>query len=149
MKKSLTILLATALLPCGALAAEKVSGQNFMVYEQQNIKIDAKSGYWIWHGKGISRRTMGAQSEAPIACDGAGFWGKNGPRGEGVCVHDAGENTWTITWEHKEGSKEGSWIVRASTGKYRGISGAGTYVSKRLPGNRQITEWKGAMTLPK
>ncbi len=55
MKKSLAILLATALLPCGALAAEKVSGQNFMVYEQQNIKIDAKSGYWIWHGKGISR----------------------------------------------------------------------------------------------
>ena len=73
MKKSLAILLATALLPCGALAAEKVSGQNFMVYEQQNIKIDAKSGYWIWHGKGISRRTMGAPSEAPVACDSAGF----------------------------------------------------------------------------
>ena len=69
--------------------------------------------------------------------------------GEGICVHGAGDDTFVLRWEAIPGGKSNSWKVLSGKGKYAGIAGKGTATTKKLPGNRRISDLVGELELAK
>lgn len=141
-------LVALLLLPLAAVAGEKVSGTNFYVVDQPTWKTGEGSGYFMWHGEGISQSAEGPLPTSAIECHGAGFWGPDGSSGEGICVIGAEDDTRIMHWKRDMGEKFGRWEMLMGTGKFAGITGEGTYTSERLPGGRYMSQWEGEVTLP-
>jgi hypothetical protein len=157
------------LFPLTAVAGEKISGTNFFVVDGQEWETGDGSGYWMWHGTGVSRTLEGPGDTNAIEChgagfwdeegswgegicvetigeDGAGFWDEEGSWGEGICVETIGEDTVTSDWKEEKGQDVGQWNFLSGTGKYAGVTGGGTYKSQSLPGGRSISEWEGEVT---
>ena len=65
------------LIPLSAIAGEKVKGKHFFVVDQQTWKTGEDTGYWIWHGKGISVSAEGPLGSNPVECHGAGYWDRD------------------------------------------------------------------------
>ncbi len=147
--KRLVLFLVLMLFPLTAIAGEKISGTNFFVVDDQSWETSEGSGYWIWHGTGVSQANEGPIETDALECHGAGFWDKDGSWGEGICVHNAGDDTRTAHWKEDKGQDVGQWKYLSGTGKYAGISGGGTYKGRTLPGGRSISEWEGEVTLAK
>jgi len=141
------LLMVLLLFPLTAIAGEKIRGTNFFVVDDQSWETGDGSGYWIWHGTGVSQVNEGPLETDAIECHGAGFWDKDGSWGEGICVHTAGDDTRTAYWKEDKGQEVGQWNYLSGTGKYAGIAGGGTYKSQPLPGGRSISEWEGEVTL--
>ncbi len=53
--KRLVLFLVLMLFPLTAIAGEKISGTNFFVVDDQSWETSEGSGYWIWHGTGVSQ----------------------------------------------------------------------------------------------
>jgi hypothetical protein len=145
--KSLMVFLVLLLFPLTAIAGEKVKGTTYFVVNQQGWKTGDGTGYWIWHGDGVSQSVEGPLGTGPSECHGAGFWDENGSWGEGICVHGDGDDTRTVHWKRDKGQKVGQWTNLLGTGKFAGITGGGSYTTTSLPGNRHISEWDGEVTL--
>ena len=145
--KRLMLFLVLLLFPLTAIAGEKVSGTAFYVEDGQNWETGDGSGYWMWHGKGVSQIHEGPFETNAVECHGAGFWDKDGDWGEGICVDTAEDGTRTVYWKQDKGQEVGQWKYLSGTGKYAGITGEGTYKSQPLPGGRSVTEWEGEVTL--
>ena len=141
--------LAVLLFSLPAIAGEKVKGTTFFVVDEQNWETGQETGYWIWHGKGVSQSVGGPLGTDPIECHGAGFWDKDGSWGEGICVHAMGDDTRTVHWKRDKGQKVGQWKNLTGTGKFAGMTGEGIYTSTPLPEGRHVTEWEGEVTLSK
>ena len=85
--KRVMMSLVLMLFPLTANAGEKVSGTDFYVVDEQRWETGDGSGYWIWHGTGVTTVKEGPLPEASaIECHGAGFWDKGGFWGEGICI---------------------------------------------------------------
>ncbi len=145
--KRLMVFLVLLLFPLTALAGEKVSGTNFFVVDEQSWETGDGSGYWMWHGKGVSQKHEGPIETNAIECHGAGGWDKEGSWGEGICVATVGDATRTAYWKIDKGQEVSQWKYLSGTGKYAGITGGGTYKSQTLPGARSLSEWEGEVTL--
>jgi hypothetical protein len=130
-----------------ATAGEKIKGTTYYAVEAQNIKTGEKTGYWIWHGKGISSPVAGPVGSHPVDCHGAGFWDADGAWSEGTCVHTVNDDSYIAHWKRERGQKVGQFKYLSGTGKFEGITGGGTYeTAQRFP-DRQSTDWEGEMTL--
>ena len=149
MKRLMLLFLVLFFFPMTAIAGEKIKGTNFLVVDQQSWKTGEGTGYWIWHGKGISNSVLGPLGTDPIECHGAGFWDKDGSWGNGICLHGDGDDTRTSDWKRDKGQKVGQWKTFSGTGKFAGITGAGSYTPTPLPRGRHISEWEGEVTLAK
>ena len=143
----LALTLTATLTPFSSFAAEAANGQNFLVLDNQAWPTGENSGFYQFNGSGISNVINGPGETSAVECHGAGFWGPEGNRAEGICVHGAGDNTYTSTYKLEAGSENGQWQILGGTGKYANISGQGTYVPNRLPGNRAISNWQGEISL--
>ena len=144
----LMLFLVLLLIPLTAIAGEKVSGTDFYVVDEQSWETGDGSGYWMWHGKGVSQIHEGPLETVAVECHGAGFWDNDGSWGEGICVNGAGDDTRMLHWKTEKSQKMmGQWKILSGTGKYAGITGGGTYKDQNLPGGRSLTEWEGEVTL--
>jgi len=146
--KTILALSAVLLLTVPAIAGEKVTGTNYMVVDQQSWKTGDKTGYWMMHATGVSETVGGNLGRSAVECHGAGYWGAGGPWGEGICVHGTGDDTRTSTWKRGKGQEPGVWKFIGGTGKFKGITGEGTYMPTNLPGKRIVSDWKGEINLP-
>ena len=144
MKRAM-LFLVLFLFPLSAIAGEKVRGKHFFVVDQQTWKTGEYTGYWIWHGKGVSVSAVGPLGSNPVECHGAGYWDKNGSWGEGICEHGTGDDMRLSDWKREKGQKSGQWKFLTGTGKFAGIAGHGTYTPV---GGRYILEWEGEVDLP-
>jgi hypothetical protein len=145
--KLFALLLILSLVPLSSVMADNASGQNFLVLENQAWPTGEESGFYHFNGTGISNVLSGPTETSAIECHGSGFWGANGNRSEGICVHGSGDDTFTSTYKTELGAENGQWNILNGTGKYAGISGSGTYVPDRLPGDRAISTWQGSISL--
>ncbi|MEP1208437.1 MAG: hypothetical protein ABJM29_10615 [Rhizobiaceae bacterium] len=145
MKHFVAILLAVA--PMSAQAGEVFKATNTYVTETQAWPVDQKSGYWMVAFKGISQVTEGPVDTMGVECHGAGFWGDDGLKGNGICVHGEGDDKFTLRFETQPTGN--SWTILSGTGKYKALTGAGTAVTEALPGNRRISKLVGEVTISK
>ena len=145
--KRFALYLVLALVPQTALAAEKVTGTDFFVVEQQNWETGDNAGYWIWHGQGVSQPHAGPLESEAIECHGSGFWDQDESWGEGICVHGEGDDTRTSSWKKEKGEERGQWKILSGTGKFQGMTGQGTYKSTSLAGDYQVSENEGEITM--
>lgn len=146
MKRAMAFL-AVMLFPLAALAGEKASGTTFTVDDNQVWRTGEKTGYWIWHGKGIEQEVSGPLvGTRPIECHGAGFWDADGSWGEGICVAGSGDDVRYIDWKRGKGEQVGQWKTISGTGKFAGRIGQGTYNPTKLPDSRTVSEWEGEYT---
>jgi len=145
--KRFALYLVLALIPQTALAAEKVTGTDFFVVEQEDWETGDDAGFWIWHGKGVSQPHTGPLESEAIDCHGAGFWDDDKYWGEGICVHGEGDDTRTSSWKKAKGEERGQWKILTGTGKYEGMTGQGTYKSTPLAGDYQVSEVEGEITM--
>ncbi len=144
---ALALALSATLSPLSSMAGESVSGQNYLVLDNQAWPTGEQSGFYLFNGSGVSNVTNGPTETGAIECHGSGFWSPEGSRGEGICLHGAGDDTYTSTYKIGLGASNGQWKILGGTGKYAGISGEGTYIPNPLPGNRAISNWQGEITL--
>jgi hypothetical protein len=144
---ALVITLSALLSPLSGIAGESVNGQNYLVLDNQAWPTGEQSGFYLFNGSGVSNVINGPTETGAIECHGSGFWGAEGSRGEGICLHGAGDDTYTSTYKMELGANNGQWQILGGTGKYAGISGEGTYIPNPLPGNRAISTWQGEITL--
>ena len=147
MRRSITAVIL-ALLPMQAFAQEKISGTDYYVVDQQSWETGEDSGYYEWRGQGVQVPAEGPLGPGPIECRGSGFWGPDGSRREGICVAGADENTRTYSWSRDQGADVGNWTLLSGTGEFAGMGGQGTFTTRPLPGDRQINDWEGELTLP-
>ena len=145
--KRLMLLMVVLLFPLPAIAGEMISGTNFFVVDDQSWETGDGSGYWIWHGTGVSQGNEGSFKTDALECHGAGFWDKDGSWGEGICVHTAGDDTRTAYWKKDKDQEVGQWKYLSGTGKYAGITGDGTYKNHPMPGGHSVSEFEGEVTL--
>ena len=145
--KRLMVFLVLLLFPLTAIAGEKISGTIFFVEDEQSWETGDGSGYWMWHGKGVSQMHEGPLESTATECHGAGFWDKDGSWGEGICVDTAEDGTATSDWKMDKGQEVGQWKYLSGTGKYAGITGGGTYKEQSLPGGHSVSEFEGEVTL--
>ncbi len=143
----LMLFLVLLLFPLTAIAGEKVSGTDFFVDDGQEWETGDGSGYWMWHGKGVSQSREGPPERDATECHGAGGWDKDGSWGEGICVEGAGDDTRTVHWKRDKGQEVGQYKYMSGTGKYAGITGGGTYKNQELPGGHSVSEFEGEVTL--
>ena len=130
--KTLMVFLVLLLLPLTAIAGEKVKGTTYFVVDQQGWQTGEGTGYWIWHGNGISQSVEGPLGTVPSECHGAGFWDENGSWGEGICIHGDGDDTRTVHWKRDKGQKVGQWTNVLGTGKFAGMTGGGAHILQRV-----------------
>ena len=147
--KRISLILMVVLLPFTTLAGDKVKGTSFLVVDSQNWETGQGTGYWMWHGKGVSHPVEGPFGPSAIECHGAGFWDTDGAWGEGICVNGTGDDTRTSYWKNDKGQEVGQWKMLTGTGKFAGVKGEGTYISTQLPDGRNMSEWEGEITLAK
>lgn len=141
-------MLALVLAPASALAAEKVVLTNYYVTDTRTYPTGEKTGYWEVTFTGISEATAGPLDTMPIECHGAGYWGAEGPWGDGMCVSGAGDDLIFWLWEAPKGGEANTWEIVGGTGKYAGITGAGTARSETLSPNRRVSYLEGEVSLP-
>ena len=143
----LMLLMVLLLFPLTAFAGEKISGTDVYVDDEQNWETGDGSGYWMWHGKGVSQVHEGPLETTAVECHGAGFWDKDGSWGSGICVEGAGDDTATFDWKNDKGQEVGQWKYLSGTGKFAGITGGGTWKNQPSPDGYTISEWEGEVTL--
>lgn len=149
MKLRYLILLAT-LSSFSTFAGETAKGSNFMVLDNQTWPTGEESGFYLFNGTGISNVVEGPTETAAIECHGSGFWGPEGTKSHGVCIHGVDSDQYTSSYKREQGQSSGMWEIThgTGTGKYLGIAGQGTYTTNMLPGGRAISNWQGEITLP-
>jgi len=145
--KRLALVLVLLLFPLSALAGEPVKGTNFFVADNQGWETGEGTGYWMWHGTGVSNHSAGPFKTGSVECHGAGFWDAEGTWGEGICLHADEDGTRTSVWGRGKGEELGRWEIVSGTGKYAGITGQGSYKSTPLPDDRHMSEFEGEVTL--
>ena len=143
MKHFIAILLSIA--PMAAQAEENFKATNTYVTETKAWPVDQTTGYWMVAFKGISQVIEGPIDTMGVECHGAGFWGPEGLEGNGICVHGEGDDTFILRFDSQPSGN--TWTILSGTGKYLGVSGAGTAVTEALPGNRRISRLAGKVTL--
>lgn len=141
-----TILLLALIASPLAATAEPVSGKNYYVREGKGWPTGEKTGYWQVKQSGISTSDTGPLGTEKVECHGGGFWGPEGATGEGMCIFGEGDDTRTLTWDHK--GTGGTWEIVHGTGKWAGVTGSGTYENTRLGAERTLNSWEGQITLP-
>ncbi len=130
-----------ALTPVTVLAADAFKATNTYVTETQAWPVDEASGYWMVAFEGVSQVIEGPIDTMAVECHGAGFWGPEGLNGNGICLHGEGDDTFILRFDNKPSGN--TWEILSGTGKYQGLSGNGTAVTERLPGNRRISKLVG------
>lgn len=148
--KMLLFALALVLAPApGALAGEKVVATNYYVTESKAWPTGEKTGYWMVRFTGVSEMLEGPIDTLAVECNGAGFWDASGATGNGICVHGTGDDTFILRFDARAGGVPNSWKILSGKGKYKGLTGAGTASTKRLPGNRRISNLEGEVEFTK
>jgi len=133
--------------PVAAFSGEAAKGSNYLVLDNHAWPTGQKSGFYQFNGAGISKVEMGPIDTAAVECHGSGFWNESGGRGEGICLHGAGDDTYISSYKMEAGAKSGQWKILGGTGKYSEISGEGTYIPNSLAGKRAISNWQGEISL--
>ena len=143
------LVLFLMLSPITSFAGDTAKGTNFLVLDNQSWPTGEKSGFYVFSGKGVTKAIEGPIETIAVECHGSGFWDQNGSRGEGICLHGTGDDTYTSSYKREIGQSSGQWIIieGTGTGKYAGISGEGTYTSEQVPGGRLVSTWDGVISL--
>ena len=145
--RKLLISLAICMAPTLVHAGEKFAATNYYVTETKAWPTQEKAGYWMVKFSGVSETTAGPVGTLPVECNGAGFWSKTGATGNGICIHGSGDDTFILRWDATPGSKPNSWKILSGKGKYKGLTGQGTAITEKLPGNRRISKLVGEVKL--
>jgi len=148
--KNLITALTFLLAPTFVLAGERVSGENSYARKEQNWQLN-NSVYWQQTNVGTFTVTEGPLDPGFVDCLGAGFGRAEGVRGEGICIFENAEGSFTWTWQAIPGALN-QWQVAAATGKYKGMTGSGTAKSRIQSEftamQHRVTTWEGEIELP-
>ncbi len=148
-----------ALLAAPAAAGELISGTNAYSTEQRTWPSGLFAGYYMYDSVGEIEMHVGRLSNGPVECHGAGFWSPDEIMGEGVCIFGAAPNRWTVAFKMESDNKfgdrrkesyarRGTWNVVHATGKFVGMTGAGSFVAGPVVDGRKTTRWEGEIDLP-
>ena len=159
MKKLATIIMLLVAAP--AFAGDAIKGTSTSVSKDRTWATGANSGYYIYDSEGTIAWEAGPFEDAPIECHGAGFWTPAEIVGEGICIFGVEPDRWTVAHEMPAGSnlwadkqsntshRQGVWRVVHGTGRFDGMTGSGTFVSRKLEDGGSTTEIEGQTELPK
>jgi hypothetical protein len=145
------LLAALLFLPQVLSAGEKVAVTNFYVVNYEEIEAGADV-FWKEDNSGTFTVNEGPIEPGFVRCVGSGFGGPGGVSGGGVCVYGDEVDTFTMRWQVVSFGVN-KWHIVSSTGKYSGMTGAGTtktrITSKFLKLAHRISDWEGEIELPK
>ncbi len=131
-------------------AAEPVSATNFYVVGQEQIPA-GEDVFWKEDNAGTFTVHDGPIDPGFVRCVGSGFGGPGGVTGGGICIYGEDQDTFTMRWK-VEGFGVNSWRIVAATGKYAGMTGAGTtktrMKSKFVIVPHRVSDWEGEIELP-
>lgn len=148
MKHLIGIILAL-LAPALATAGERISGTNSYVRKEQTWQLN-NSAYWQQENYGTFSVDEGPIGDGFVECIGAGFGDATGVRGEGICIFETQDGSFTWTWQAIPGEFN-QWQVAAGTGKFKGMTGSGTartrVQSEFTALQHRITTWEGEIVL--
>ena len=141
--------LMIAVLPILANAGERVVVTNSYVRDIESWPV--KDGtFWRQNHFGTFKVKEGPITDGLVNCIGSGFGGASGVRGEGICIYELTDGTFTMTWQSIPGAPN-NWQIGLGTGRYEGIEGKGTSVSKVKSEFTAIqhyeSTWSGEITL--
>jgi len=152
--KSLFLTALCILFPLQLLASERVVGVNTYVRKVDSWPLDpGGSGamYWRQDHYGSFKMLEGPMGSGVAECIGAGFAGASGVRGDGICLYESSEGTFTMTWKAEPGEMT-KWKIVSGTGKLEGIKGQGFTKSRVLSEYVALQHyesiWEGEITLP-
>ena len=147
--KHLILMLILIFGPSFALAGERISGTNTYVRKEQTWPIE-NGVYWQQENFGTFTVAEGPIEPGFVECLGAGFGMANGIKGEGICIFENDEGTFTWTWQAIPGELT-QWQVAGGTGKYKGMTGSGTAASRIQSEftalQQRMTSWQGEIEL--
>lgn len=95
-----------------------------------------------------------------IECRGAVYWNNSTREANGVCVFGEEPDIWMLRYRAIETNRAsrtaagympiGEWTVVRGGGRYRGITGSGTYLAESGVGEagEYRTRWEGEVTIP-
>ena len=133
------------------LAAEPVSGTNSYVLKEEHWHMRYLI-YWEQENFGTFTVSLSPIEPGFVECRGAGFGRPSGVKGEGICIFENDEGTFTWTWQATPGEMN-SWQVSDGTGKYEGMTGSGTARSRIQSEftalQQRVTDWKGEIEFRK
>ncbi len=154
----LAVVFAFTALP--AFAGELFSGTHTYqpVVEEWN-PIPA-AGWWNADMVGEYKPMSGPIPASRIECRGVGFWNKSNREANGVCVFGEQPDTWMLRYHTTETNRAsrtaagykpvGEWTVVGGTGRYKGMTGSGTYLAEwaGVENDEYRTRWEGEVTIP-
>lgn len=139
-----------ALIALPVFAGERIAGTNSYVLNEEIWSLQTMN-YWRQDNYGTFTVTEGPIDPGFVQCIGAGFGEARGVRGEGICIFGIGEDTFTWAWQANPGEPN-TWQVIDATGKYKGMRGEGTAISRIasefMARQHRVTSWQGEITLP-
>ena len=159
MNRPAALALCLALAP-PATAGDLIGGTNTYMAETRTWKTGEIAGYYIYDSTGTTIWETGPLENGPVECHGAGFWDATEVTGEGICIFGAPPHQWTVAhrmppgsnrWEHRKKDdyhRTGLWTVVHGTGRYVGLTGTGTFISKELVDGRKTTWFQGEVEFP-
>ncbi|MGC1261378.1 hypothetical protein [Jannaschia helgolandensis] len=131
-----------------AVAAEKVSGNNYMLADVKAWPTGETTGYWMSSTKGVRVSDDPDALPEPTECDGAGYWDANGDWGEGICRYGDATDFVLSSYKVEKGAKTGVWEILQAGGKYEGLTGSGTFESTRGQRGASVSAWEGEVSMP-
>ncbi len=97
-----------------------------------------------------------------IECRGGVFWNKSIRESNGVCLFGQAPDTWMLRYQATETNRAkrttpqgyipvGKWTAVEGTGRYAGITGAGTYLAEGAvtDNGKSRTRWEGTISIPR
>ena len=114
------------------------------------------AGYLTAKMVGTFTPDRGPIPKSRVECRGTSFWTDKTSEAEGVCVFGKLPDRWMLRYRMTapplrgqriaQFSRSGEWTIIGGVGRYKGITGKGTYMAKS--GVRK-THWAGEITIPK
>lgn len=144
----LTFAIFAFLIPATAMAAEEVSGRNYLLADSQFWPTGETTGYWISSAKGVRVANDPDKKPEPTECNGSGYWDAEGTWGEGVCRYGDETDFVLSSYKTEKGADTGVWEILNAGGTYAGVSGSGTYKSTAGLRGALVSVWEGEISMP-
>jgi hypothetical protein len=145
-----------------ASAGELFSGSHTYTGTAQTWMPAPGMGYAVLKMVGTFTPTSGPIPKSKVECRGANFWSSKRSEAEGVCVFGVRPNQWMLRYRMtapglrdksaERFSRRGKWTVIGGVGRFKGMTGNGTYLAKSgVAGKGGVykTMWAGEVTIPK
>lgn len=140
--------ICAVLLPATAIAADEVSGTNYLLGKSQSWPTGEKTGYWVSSARGVRVSDDPETKPEPTECHGSGYWDAEGTWSEGICRYGDAKDFVLSSYKIEKGAEEGVWVILNAGGTHAGITGSGTYKSTAGLRGAVVSVWEGEVTMP-